>query len=177
MRRYALIKNNVIDQIVSLEDANVPAAQQACDALIDIEDTTPMPMIGWLLVGNRLTPPSTPTIDANWIKNNKVMPIKTFVDDLLVTIIAENIYMGITQAGKSGAVLNVVNKKVEVSSAPFPVSLFESLTNLTLTVTIDVINYHLINIADYADLAPYIAADRLTNTKHKIQTFLGFPLT
>lgn len=177
MRKYAFLKNNAVVAINSVEDDDIRPMILAWEMVIDVEDIVPAPAVGWLLSGNKLVPPTPPVVDANWIKTNKVVPIKTFVDDLLNTVISENIYMGISQAGKSGAVLNFANKKVDVASAPYPVSLWESLTNLTLTVTIDVINVHLANISEYGDLAPFITAPRLTTLKNKVQSFLGLPLT
>lgn len=176
-RKYALVNNNVVTSTVDLEEDGVREAIKTNNLVIDIHDTLPQPAAGYVLSGNTLVPATPPVIDATYIKNNKVKPIKAFTDDLIATIIAENIVMGISQAGKSGAVLEMAVRKVPVASSPNPVSLIETFMNLTLTVSIEVLDYHIANIEDYADLAPFITAPRLTATKNNIQLFLGLPTT
>lgn len=56
-RKYALIKNSVVFEIVSLEEEAVSDYVKLCDLLIDIEDITPLPAVGWVLEGNSLQIP------------------------------------------------------------------------------------------------------------------------
>ncbi len=176
-RKYALINNNIVTKVEDMEEAAYRDAAKLNQLVIDINDMLPQPTVGYALTGNALVPVTPPVIDATYIKNNKVKPIKAFTDDLIATIIAENIVMGISQAGKSGAVLDMAVRKVAVASTPNPVSLIETFMNLTLTVSIEVLDYHIDHIEDYADLAPFVTTERLTQTKNNIQLFLGVPTT
>lgn len=174
-RKYALLQNNIVVEVRSMEEENLTD----CSAyqLIDVDTLAIQPQPGWSLSGNKLVPPTPLIIDADYIKKAKVLPIKSFVDDLMATVIAENIYMGISSAGKSGVVLSFATRQVTINSTEQPTSLVEALMNMTLTVAIEVLDYHIAHPEEYADFAPFISVTRLTNLKNKIQSFLGLPLT
>jgi hypothetical protein len=54
MRRYATVDNNLITSIVYLEEEQVANEALKHSLLVDIEDITPQPQIGWILDGNTL---------------------------------------------------------------------------------------------------------------------------
>lgn len=58
MRRFAVLKNNVIVETVLLEEDEVKVKSSSSEMLIDIEDMLPQPSIGWVLNGNKLEIPS-----------------------------------------------------------------------------------------------------------------------
>lgn len=58
MRKYALIKNSVVVQTVDLEDAAVSEAVASNEAVIDITDQIPQPVVGYVLNGNKLEIPN-----------------------------------------------------------------------------------------------------------------------
>lgn len=58
-RKYALVKNNIVSEIISLEEETVPDYVKLCDSLIDVEDISPAPAVGWVLDGNTLTIPQS----------------------------------------------------------------------------------------------------------------------
>lgn len=177
MAQYAVVNNNIVSSVEDLDIDQYRERARSAQLIIDTGDYVIKPQVGWGLNGNRLVPPVAPTIDANYIKVAKVLPIKAFVDDMLASVISENILMGITQLGKTGAVLAFALRKVDVASSPDPIGLYASLTNLSLTISIDVIDYHIAHPETYADLSPFVTTQRLTDMKHKIQSFLGMPLT
>lgn len=58
MRKFAILSNNIVTETVDLEEISVAEKASKCEMLIDIEDISPQPQIGWTLVGNTLSPSS-----------------------------------------------------------------------------------------------------------------------
>lgn len=58
MRKYAALKNSIVIELLDLEDDAVPSAIQQHEMLIDIEDMSPQPTIGYVLNGNTLEFPT-----------------------------------------------------------------------------------------------------------------------
>ncbi len=56
MRLYALINNNTVTSVESLDDAAVAKAMLENAQVIDVQDAHPVPETGWTLVGNKLEP-------------------------------------------------------------------------------------------------------------------------
>lgn len=53
-RKYAILSNNVIVSIETLEESEVGIRASQVESIIDIEDQIPQPEVGWLLSGNSL---------------------------------------------------------------------------------------------------------------------------
>lgn len=53
MRKYAILKDLVVNQLVNLSDEEV-ADMSTRASLIDVEDMLPQPEVGWVLEGNKL---------------------------------------------------------------------------------------------------------------------------
>lgn len=114
-----------------------------------------------------------------YIKNVVIPNTKTFVSQLEGDFVTQNIALGISAAGKTGAVLSLLSTRVIVDGESGEVSLLDTLYGVcpSLTVTVKIIDYHIAHMDDYSDLAPFISTERFTITKHRIQTFLGVALT
>lgn len=94
--------------------------------------------------------------------------IDPFVEELLISIRAENIEMGITQAGKTLEVLGFFEDHVMLPGKTRGVTLQGSLTTGSLTVTIEILTYLIANPNLYTDLSPFVTAARLTQWRDKI---------
>ena len=94
--------------------------------------------------------------------------IDPFVEELLISIRAENIEMGITQSGKTLEVLGFFEEHVTLPGKTRSVTIQGSLTTGSLTVTIEILNYLIANPSLYADLNPFVTAARLTTWRDKI---------
>ncbi len=57
MRKHALINNSVVTSIVDIEDGEYSQYISTNDMVIDIQDITPLPAIGWVMNGNKLEIP------------------------------------------------------------------------------------------------------------------------
>lgn len=100
-----------------------------------------------------------------------------FIEDIIYTFAAENIAMGITQAGKANGVLALFELKADVDSSGRPISLKGAFDTGSLYAALDVLSYHRTNISNYSDLTPFITDARLLALMNKIETFLGIGLS
>ncbi len=106
--------------------------------------------------------------------DSQVIP---FTKELIYSFAAENISMGITQAGKTGHVLALFSKKYPVPNNDFQNSLKSSLDTGSLYVSRDILQYIRDNSSEFSGLSPFITDARLLAMKNKIETFLGIPLS
>lgn len=98
--------------------------------------------------------------------------IAPFIEDLMYQIQAENIQMGITQAGKTSDVVSFFTEKFVLPGKTRGVSMKATLDSNSLNVTIDLMTYLISNPELYSDLNPFITADRLSAWRSKIITKL-----
>jgi len=175
LRKYALLKESSVTEIRNIEDSEVPMIMDSekWSMILDIEGVLPAPQLGWLFVNNTLSAPVlAPTA---YVQQVIIPSVKAFATKLETDFVTENILMGITQAGKTDSLVRMMTKKVDIPGAPASVSLMDTIRAVcpSLTVTLQVLQYHIDHIEDYADLAPFITLTRLNNIKGQIQTFLG----
>ena len=103
----------------------------------------------------------------------KIHAARQFGNAMMEKMASENVAMGITQAGKSGDVLAIFSEKVLVPSSTRPISAMDTVQSGTLYVLIEVLDYHIANMANYSDLSPYITTERLNNFKAAVVEFLS----
>jgi len=104
----------------------------------------------------------------DYLYNYLKMSIDPFVDELLITIRAENIELGISQSNKTTEVLGFFEQQHMLPGRTRSVSLQGSLNTGSLTVTIEILNYLIANPNLYSDINPFVTTDRLTIWKNKI---------
>lgn len=102
----------------------------------------------------------------------KIEEAIAFGNQLVSKMAAENVAMGITQAGKAGDVLSVFTQKVIVPSSTRAISAVDAVQSGSLYVLAEVLQYHIDNIANYSDLSPFITEARLQAFKAEIMDFL-----
>lgn len=94
--------------------------------------------------------------------------IDPFVEELLISIRAENIEMGITQANKTLEVLGFFEEHFIIPGKIRSVTLQGTLMTGSLTVTIELLNYLIANPNLYSDLNPFVTSERLTGWRDKV---------
>lgn len=162
MRTYAFIRSNMVITVGVLADEEAyRTAISEWQAIVDIEDQLPRPEAGWLLEGSSIVPPTAISSDpVEYIKYFILRPAKKFAADLEEQFVAENIAMGITQAGKTDAVAAAL---VNVTTAIRSLSLYSALTAIAA-----------VNITP--ELSPFLTAPRLQAFANKIRAYLKIPL-
>lgn len=115
-------------------------------------------------------PPSVTVQQLTEYLDGRVFP---FVKNLINSFAAENISMGITQAGKAGHVLALFSKYYPVPSLLLPCALKDSFDTGSLYVSLAVIQYIRDNPLEYDGLSPFVTDARLLKMKNQIELFLG----
>lgn len=105
----------------------------------------------------------------NYLKSD----ISPFILELLLTIQAENIELGITQSGKTIEVLGFFEAPVTLPGKTRAISLKGTTDTNSLTASLELLGYYIQNPNLYSDLSPFITQARLTVMFNKIATHLG----
>lgn len=174
---YAQIKNNSIKNVIILEDESlISLFEVGFDSCVRIDNINPVPAINWSYDGINFSAPTVPSLTAQEYVTKVAMPSAVnFANQLQADFISWNILNGITQLGKTDAVVAVVSLKVTINTSPDPISLMDTLNPIcpSLTTAINVLQYHIDNIADYSTLSPFITAARFTSMQTQIKNYLG----
>lgn len=175
-RKYAFINNNIVTKIDIIDEDQYRDYIYNYQNIIDIQDTLPEPQVGWKISGNKLIPSAPLTVDANYINKNIVVPASNYINSLIDTYRGENILMGITQLNKTAPVLGVFVKKIQFPGWTEPLSVDDTIAKCSFILTIDILDYHLDNIDNYADLSPFITYDRILSLRNNIATYFKKPI-
>lgn len=100
MRKYALLKNNTVVSVQDVTDEEYPTLAQENQQLVDVEDMSPLPQIGWVLSGNKLTPPAEAHTVEMLVQRIRAARLfgTSLVGEMVDKIGAKNILMGKTEA-------------------------------------------------------------------------------
>lgn len=165
---FAQVLNNQIQNVIDLEDASLlPLFQDGFDSLVQIDTLDPQPGIGWIFDNiNWNPPPGIVPLTTVQIYTGIILAAIAFGQQIIIEFAVANVLAGITQAGKTQAMID------------YSSNLYTCLSTGSLYAAIDEIN---IMIADTSDdkvnLYPFITNDILTMYKNQIQAYLGLPLT
>lgn len=108
----------------------------------------------------------------DYINANKVKPVNQWVTEFLQRITAENISMGITQAGKTADMLGFYQNYVLLPGKTFPITFKGTLDTGSLNVTLELVEYYLAHPELYPGLSPFIDQARLTAWKNDVIKYL-----
>jgi hypothetical protein len=98
--------------------------------------------------------------------------IEPYIEQLMLTIQAENISLGISSSGKTAEVIGFFTTPVTLPGKTRSITLKDSLDTNSLTVTLEIFQYFINNPQLYSDLAPFITAERLTKWRNDTITML-----
>lgn len=96
MRKYAVLDNNEVCEILDLDDAGYIHEASYHQLIIDIQDLVIQPQVGWVLTGNQLTPPIGQVIALKDLVKAKIKQYQEGANELLRELYATNTLLGIT---------------------------------------------------------------------------------
>jgi hypothetical protein len=96
MRLHAFLKDNTVVEIRSISEQQYFEEIRNYELILDIEDQILKPQIGWILKGNKLTPPPSAPINLSDYVNAKIEYYQTEAPKLLREFYTENTLLGIT---------------------------------------------------------------------------------
>jgi len=112
-----------------------------------------------------------------YLSNYLDFQVFPFVKDLIRNFAAENIALGITQAGKTGHVLALFSKMYPVPDSDHMNNLKDSFDTGSLYISLAILQYVRDNASEYSGLSPFVTDARLLSMKNKIEAFLGVTLS
>ena len=119
---------------------------------------------------------NTPTTAQN-MQNYLENQVYPFINTLIATYSAENISLGITQAGKAGHVLALFTKYYPVPATTHTNYLKAAFDTGSLYIARDLLQYIRNNPSEYDGLSPFVTDARLLGLKNKVEEFLGITLS
>lgn len=108
----------------------------------------------------------------DYLQSSKVIPVNNWVQNFLQRTTAENISMGITQAGKAADMLGFYQMYTLLPGSTLPCTFKGSLDTGSLNVTIALIDYYIANPTLWSGLEPFVSASRMTAWKADIIKYL-----
>ena len=171
---YAQITNNTIMNTIELNDSSIlylfnkDPNGNPYDSIVQIDNLNPQPGIGWTFDNVNWNPPfsSPQTLTTVEQYTALIQNAIVFGQTLTVQFATQNVMAGITQAGKTQAVL------------AYSSNLYTYLSTGSLYVAISEIEAMIADTTSTkTSLAPFITNDILYAYLNQIQGYLGLPLT
>jgi hypothetical protein len=155
----ALIQDNIVVNIIHNCEIYITNNSSNYQYIIDVTSANPQPMIGWSYNGTIFIPTQA-------YYQAVVGAAIAFGNQMIVQAAAQNVSLGITQAGQTLAMMNYCSILITCLSTG---SLYQAITQLGIM------------IADTSSaktsLSPFITNDILYSCMNQIQGYLGLPLT
>lgn len=155
-------------RIVQIGENLLP--QKQSDLIFNIDNLSPTPSVGWILEG---------TIFRSDLADRIAIDLGKRIDPWVVGFLqrtrAENIAMGITQAGKTFDAQAFFELPVALNPL-YPdkkISMLGALFTGSLTLIPALIDYYISNSETYANLFPFVTTERLNDWKQEVIDFLG----
>jgi hypothetical protein len=155
----ALIQNNLVVQVIQNCAAYITNEAANYQYIINITGASTIPQIGWSFTGTTFIPTQA-------YYQSLIAAAIAFGNQLIVQYAAQNVSMGITQAGQT---LPVMNYMAQLTLCLSTGSLYEALTQIG-TMIAD-------TSSTKTSLSPFVTNDILYTYLNLIQTYLGLTLT
>lgn len=123
---YAQILKGIVQNVIVLNDPSlVPLFQQGFDFLVDVTQNPVSP--GWSYDGKNFSPPPPIVIPLQQILETKVQNAIDGFNSIMISYVASNIMLGITQAGKTQLIADTLSTVMQYGQSG---SLFAAITAL-----------------------------------------------
>lgn len=96
MRKYAILDNNIVTEILDLDDEECIRKSSSHQMLVDVQDLIIPPQIGWMLSGNTLIPPPNQVVDLKELVKARIKFYQDSAGELLRELYATNTLLGLT---------------------------------------------------------------------------------
>lgn len=124
MRKYAILDNNEVVEVLNLNESDYIYEASYHQLIIDIEDFIVQPQVGWLLVGNTLTPPSNTISDIKYAIKSRIKYYQDNASDLLRDLYATNVLLGITTEQSDAMFSEYEDVLIRIREGAWPTALY-----------------------------------------------------
>lgn len=171
---FAQIKDGIVQNTITINDISLLGLFQndpngnPYDLILQVDNKTPQPGIGWTFDNVNWSPPKLPSESKTTLEiyTGLVQAAINFGNTIIVQFATQNVMSGITQAGKTLPLLGYCS------------NLYLYLSSGSLYVAISELQRMIDDTSDdKAELAPFITNSILYSYMNKIQSYLGISLT
>lgn len=124
MRKYAVLDDNIVKEVLDLDDDGVSRECSYHQLLIDITDLLIQPQVGWVLTGNQLTPPPGQAVAIKDLIKAKIKYYQDNASDLLRDLYAQNTMLGITVQESDEMFSDYADVLMRIREGAWPTALY-----------------------------------------------------
>ncbi len=124
MRKYAILDNNIVIEILDLDDDSYIRESSRHQILIDIQDLIIPPQIGWELSGNKLAPIAGQELTVKKMVEAKIKYYQDTAPVLLRDLYATNTLLGLTTAQSDQMFDDYFDVLVRIREGAWPTALY-----------------------------------------------------
>ena len=124
MRKYAILDNNVVREILDLDDAGYLHEASYYEMLIDIQDLIIPPQVGWELLGNKLVPPANQVISLKMMIEARIKYYQDSAPALLRDFYSTNTLLGLTTAQSDQMFDDFFDVLVRIREGAWPTAIY-----------------------------------------------------
>jgi len=141
MRKHAILDDNIIVEIMDLDEETYVKEASYHQLIIDIQDLVVPPQVGWILVGNQLSPPPGQSVAIKDLVKAKIKYYQESAPELLRDLYAQNTLLGITVQQSDQMFQDYQDVLIRIREGAWPTALYRlSQKQPSGFVTQDMIN-------------------------------------
>jgi hypothetical protein len=124
MRKHALLMENVVVKIETLDESQYREKTKEYQLIVDIHDLLIEPQAGWVLAGNKLEPAPGTSVDLITMIKAKIRSFQKMAPDLLVDMYAQNTILGITTQQSDEMFSDYQDVLIRIREGAWPTALY-----------------------------------------------------
>jgi hypothetical protein len=123
MKLHAFLRDNVVVEVRSITDEQYVDHIKNYQMIIDVDNLLISPQVGWILVGNILSPPPGQAVDLKTMIKAKIKSYQEQAPELLRDMYAENTLLGITTTQSDQMFADYQDVLIRIREGAWPTAL------------------------------------------------------
>ena len=124
MRKYAVLDENIVQEILDLDEAGYVHEASYHQLIIDIQDLVIQPQVGWVLSGNQLAPPPGQSVAIKDLVKAKIKQYQDAAPEVLRELYATNTLLGITVQESDAMFEEYKDVLIRIREGAWPTALY-----------------------------------------------------
>jgi hypothetical protein len=124
IRKYAALDENIVVEILDLDEAGCIRETSYHQMLVDIQDLVVTPQVGWILVGNQLTPTANHAVTLKMMIKARIKYYQDSAPELLRDLYAENTLMGLTTSQSDQMFTDYSDVLLRIREGAWPTAIY-----------------------------------------------------
>lgn len=123
MRKFAVLDNNVVVEILNLDDDVYQREASYHQLIVDIEDLVVTPQVGWKLSGNMLVPPND-QVNLELLIKSRIKHYQEAAPELLRDLYTANTLLGINVQQSDQMFQDYQDVLIRIREGAWPTALY-----------------------------------------------------